>query len=155
MLTSIAMLGCTMGICGANAETLESTSIGLREWEGPKAKHGIGPRTREETLWIEPILDGYKAPNVRVLVSDTNEGNGPVLAPMGTAPIFEDGHLLDLLPNVLVKARLQCVMGAVVRNVNAHGVVLLAQEGGRVPDVTHNDAVVVVRIAKQGRVEVT
>mgnify|MGYP007105606356 CR=1 FL=1 len=118
-----------MGIRGANTESLESATIRLGEWERPKAEHRIGPRTRKESLWIELILDGNKAPNVGVLVSHTNKGNRPVLAPMGTTTIFEDGHLFDFLPNVLVKSWVQRVMGAVVGNVNAHGVMLLTQEG--------------------------
>ena len=144
-----------MGIRGANAKTLESTTIGLGEWERRKAKHRIGPLTREETLWIQPILNGNETTNVGVFVGNANEGNGPVLAPMGTTPIFEDGHLFNFLPNVLVKAWVRRVVRAIVGNVEADGIVLFAQEGCRPFDETHNDAIVEVGIAKEGRVEVT
>ena len=102
--TIIAMLRCAMGIRGANAKTLESTTIGLGEWERRKAKHRIGPLTREETMWIEAFLDGNETTNVGILVSDADEGDRPVLAPVRAAAIFKEYHLFHFLPNVLVKA---------------------------------------------------
>ena len=98
------MLRCTMGIRGANAEAIKSTTMGLGEWEGHKAKHRIGPCTREETTWIEAILDGNETTNVGILGSDANEAERAVLAPMRETAIFEHGHLFDFLPNVFVKA---------------------------------------------------
>ena len=93
-----------MGVFGANAETIKSTTIGLGEFEGCKSKHRIGPRTREETMWIEEILDGNETTDVGILASDVNESDRPVLAPVRAATIFEDCHLFDFLPNFLVKA---------------------------------------------------
>ena len=89
---------------GANAETIEGTAIGLGEWEGSEAKHGIGPRAREETMWVEPILNGNETTNVGILASDADEGDRPVLAPVRAAAIFKEYHLFHFLPNVLVKA---------------------------------------------------
>ena len=140
---------------GANAETIEGTAIGLGEWEGSEAKHGIGPRAREETMWVEPILNGNETTNVGILASDADEGDGPVLAPMRAAAVFEDCHLFDLLPDVLVNAWAQRVTGFVIIHVDAHGIVLSAQERGRVLDEAHKDAVVEVCIAEEGWVEVT
>ena len=93
-----------MGVFGANAETIESTTSGLGECEGRKAKHRIGPPTREETMWIEAILDGNETTNVGILASDADEGDRPVLAPVRAAAIFKEYHLFHFLPNVLVKA---------------------------------------------------
>ena len=98
------MLRRTMCIFGANAKTIKSTTIGLGERERHEAKHRIGPRTREETTWVEAILDGNETANVGILASDADEGDRPVLAPVRAATIFEDCHLFDFLPNVLVKA---------------------------------------------------
>ena len=122
---------------GANAETIEGTAIGLGEWEGSEAKHGIGPRAREETMWVEPILNGNETTNVGILASDADEGDGPVLAPMRAAAVFEDCHLFDLLPDVLVNAWAQRVTGAVVDNVDPDGIMGYAQEGGRVLEEAH------------------
>ena len=140
---------------GANAETIEGTAIGLGEWEGSEAKHGIGPHTREETMWVEAILDGNETTNVGILASNADEGDGPVLAPMRAAAVFEDCHLFDLLPDVPVNAWAQRVTGFVIIDVDADGIVLSAQERGRVLDEAHKDAVVEVRIVEEGRVEVT
>ena len=135
--TVIATLRCAMGVFGANAETIKGTTIGLGELEGCEAKHGIGPLTREETMWIEAFLDGNETTNVGILVSDADEGDRPVLAPMRTATIFEDRHLFDFLPNVLVNAWAQRVTGAVVDNVDPDGIMGYAQEGGRVLEEAH------------------
>ena len=101
--TTIATLRCAMGIRGANAKTLKSTTIGLGEWERRKAKHRIGPLAGEETLWIEAILNRNETIHVGVLVGNANEGDRAVLAPMRPATIFENTHLFNLLPNVLIQ----------------------------------------------------
>ena len=143
-----------MCIFGANAETIKSTTIRLGDCEWHEAKHRIGPRTREETTWVEAILDGNETTNVGILGSDANEAERAVLAPMRETAIFEHRHLFDFLPNVLVKAWRGRVMGTVIRDVDANGIVLSAQEGGRVLNETHKEAGIEVCIAEEGRVEV-
>ena len=142
-----------MCVIGANAETIKSTTFGLGECEWHEAKHRIGPLTGEEATWVEPILNGNETTNVGILARGADEGDGAVLAPVRASAVFEDCHLFDFLPNVLVKPWVKRVAGAVIRNVDADGIVLVAEKGCRALDETHKDARIEVCIAEERRAD--